>query len=204
MALQAHGIAPHRVQFRRIQHRRLPLRPHVLAGIAVARRTSDPAMRKWRMRKMIPRPRQRCRHAAHMAMQTVRIHRQGQRHLARLQIIRRHIPHALLRIPVHRRLKPIPIAFKQICPSARIRADEISELNLAIQISARRRSRPRITQPARAISFEDAVGDTGGLMRKAPHDQSIHRRTARPCHRRRFVLFINFAVAPRAYRVRRA
>jgi hypothetical protein len=32
------------------------------------------AMRKRRTRKMIPRPRQRRRHAAHMAMQTVRIY----------------------------------------------------------------------------------------------------------------------------------
>src|SRR5579863_6328316 len=68
-----------------------------------------------------------------MAMQASGINRQCQRHLLGSEIVRRHIPNLFFRVPIDRRLKPVPVLLEEIGPSSPSRAEEIPHLLPSIE-----------------------------------------------------------------------
>ena len=199
VTVQAHRIPPHRLQIIDVQHVRFSARCQMRTLIAVACSACDSAIFKWLARVMIARIRQRRSHSRRMTMQASRIHRQRQWHLARLQIMRRHVPHLLLRVPVNRRLEPVPLLLEEIGSSSLAGSQKIPKFLPPIQPA--RVIVALVAQPDLSGFLRDAVTNPRRRVFEIRGNESFIRRPTRIGHRSSSIALVNLPMAGRTSRI---
>ena len=191
MAVQAHGVASHRLEGIQPEHGHLAFRSHVGRSVPMARLAGDAAESERGVGVMVACVRQRRGHPGRMAVQASGIDRQGQGHLAVGEMIGRHVPQSLFGIPVDRRFEPVALLLKQVGAPPFSGSDEVQEFLLAAQTIERheigrlRASRPKAGKalPARSSSrlcrFPRRP-DSGSLKPRAESPPgSLHRSRGR-------------------------
>ena len=193
MTPHADGIAPIGRQLRGVHNRSARL--HVRGTLAVAPLARYPSMRKQWLLVAVFRSRKRRLRIAGVTGKTGEYSRKVHGDFAIFLIGRRHVPKALLAIPVDGCFKHKAVLREKIRAAAVARADEIEELLFSLNHIVAGTIK---THPCLAVFGVNVVMHARGRVHEISREQTLHGRAAGLRHGRRRVALVNLSVAFRA------